>query len=256
MRQFAYNNLPVIPLRSHPDDRSEMVSQVLFGEHFFVNETYSHWAKITLLNDEYQGWIDQKAVQKTTNKSLKELQSYTTFLTTEPFTKLSSENDSFYVPMGSMLPNYYKGTFTLGRTLYTIKTEVAPLDFEVEKFIEVCKKFLKAPYLWGGKTSYGIDCSGFTQIVLGQFGVQLKRDASMQANQGSLVAFIAEAQTGDLAFFENEEGNITHVGIILSSETIIHAHGEVRIDGIDDMGIFNKKTGKHSHRLRLLRRYF
>ena len=256
MRQFAYNNLPVIPLRSHPDDRSEMVSQVLFGEHFFVNETFSHWAKITLINDEYQGWIDQKAVQKTTNKSLKELQSFTTFLTSELFTKVSCEEDSFYIPIGSVLPDYYKGKFTLGETQYSINTEVAPFSFEYDKFSEVCKKFLKAPYLWGGKTSYGIDCSGYTQVVLGQFGINIKRDASMQAKQGRLVAFLAEAQMGDLAFFENEDGNITHVGIILSPDTIIHAHGEVRIDAIDDMGIINKKTGKHSHRLRLLKRYF
>lgn len=256
MRQFAYNSLPVMPLRSNPDDRSEMVSQVLFGEHFFVNEIYSQWAKITLLNDNYQGWIDQKAVQKTTNEALKALKSQPVLLTSKLFTKLSSETETFYVPMGSLLPFYDQNRFKLQDKTYTITDPVAPFTFDVKRFTETCHLFLNVPYLWGGKTCFGIDCSGLTQVIMGQFGVQLSRDASMQVNQGSLVAFAAEAQTGDLAFFENDEGDITHVGIVLTPQTIMHAHGKVRIDALDDMGILNTETGKHSHRLRLIKRFF
>ena len=114
--------------------------------------------------------------------------------------------------------------------------------------------FLNAPYLWGGKTPLGIDCSGFTQLVYKINGVKLKRDASDQALQGQTLSFIEESEPGDLAFFDDSEGNITHVGLLLENHRIIHASGMVRIDKIDQSGIFNIETQSHSHKLRFIKK--
>ena len=116
--------------------------------------------------------------------------------------------------------------------------------------------FLNTPYLWGGKTPFGIDCSGFTQLVYKLCGHTLLRDAKDQATQGEVLSFIEESEPGDLAFFDNEEGVITHVGIIMQDYFIIHASGKVRIDVLDHSGIYNTDTKKHTHKLRVIKRIF
>ena len=248
--------LSVVPLRGMPSDTSEMVSQVLFGEYFSIVEKHGNWIKIKLLNDGYEGWIDHKSYSETDEKNYHKFIDSKKFFTSEFISKIHFDKSDFFIPMGSNLPFYHEGKFQLKDEFYTYQGNISPVKFDKENLIILSKSFLKAPYLWGGKTIFGIDCSGFTQIILGQFGVQLLRDASLQATQGELVSFISEAKTGDLAFFENDEGKIIHVGIVLPENQIIHAHGEVRIDTLDDMGIFNKKTGKHSHRLRFIKRFF
>ena len=115
--------------------------------------------------------------------------------------------------------------------------------------------YLNAPYLWGGKTPFGVDCSGFTQMVYKLNGYVLQRDASQQALEGEPLSFIEESQPGDLAFFDNEEGRIIHVGIIMENNYIIHASGKVRIDRLDHLGIYNAETNRHTHRLRVIKKY-
>jgi cell wall-associated NlpC family hydrolase len=118
----------------------------------------------------------------------------------------------------------------------------------------ITRQFLNVPYLWGGKTPFGIDCSGFSQIVVRCIGINLHRDAYQQAEQGKVVSFLEEVQTGDLAFFDNEEGRITHVGIMLNSHSIIHASGKVRLDNIDSYGILDAENRNYSHKLRIIKR--
>ena len=120
--------------------------------------------------------------------------------------------------------------------------------------LKIARKYLNAPYLWGGRSPFGIDCSGFSQIVFKMLGVKLLRDASQQVSQGRIIDFVEQAQAGDLAFFENKKKRIAHVGIVFPDQKIIHAHGKVRIDNLDHFGIFNEENNKYTHRLRVVKR--
>jgi len=125
---------------------------------------------------------------------------------------------------------------------------------EKDKVIDNAMMYLNSPYLWGGRTPFGIDCSGFSQMVYRLNGVDLPRDAHEQAEVGTTLSFVEESESGDLAFFDNNEGKIIHVGIILDSNSIIHASGKVRVDKIDQQGIFNQNSGIHTHKLRLIKK--
>jgi gamma-D-glutamyl-L-lysine dipeptidyl-peptidase len=124
-----------------------------------------------------------------------------------------------------------------------------------EIILKLARRYLYAPYLWGGRSPFGIDCSGFTQVVFMMAGLKLKRDASQQVGQGEGVDFAEQAQAADLAFFDNDKGNIVHVGIVMNNNHIIHAAGQVRIDRLDHFGIFNETLGKYTHKLRLIKRF-
>lgn len=250
---FGICNLAIIPLRSESSDKSEIVSQVLFGEHFQILETYNQWSRIRLQYDEYEGWVDSKQYQLISEENFKYLSNDSIILSADLIEYITDTNNLLMpIPLGSSLSflNYneintkkfsFEGTKTSG-----IK--------EKNNIIKTAYMYLNAPYLWGGKTPFGIDCSGFTQMVYKLNGYQLKRDASQQAFQGESLSFIEESEPGDLAFFDNEEGKITHVGIIMSDNYIIHASGKVRIDKLDHLGIYNTETQKHSHKLRVIKK--
>lgn len=255
---FGICKLSVIPLRAEPADRSEMISQLLFGDHFEILERQEKWVKIRCAYDEYEGWMDPKQVQKISQEQYQELENTKDILGLKACHRVQNISGEIYHLMpGTTLPNYQHPAFGWEET--RMELEERPLKHRREAFdveIEAVSKFyLNAPYLWGGKTPFGIDCSGLTQIVFKQFGIRLKRDAWEQALHGEVVAFLQEARTGDLAFFDNDEGRITHVGIMLGNSQIIHASGKVRIDPIDDQGIFNKELNRYTHNLRVIKRY-
>lgn len=248
--------LSVIPLRKEPSDTSEMVSQVLFGEHFTIIEKHNQWLYIRLVQDNYSGWIDKKCCVQISPDEFEKFKNSPKTILSHLFEKVSHPQHNFYIPMGSVLPHYESGQFYIQNLSFSIG-HIAPLsDFNEAACIAKSQLFLHVPYLWGGKTMFGIDCSGFTQIIMQQFGVQLYRDAYQQATQGEFVNFVTETQTGDLAFFDNEQDKITHVGIVLPDNRIIHASGKVRIDLLDDTGIFNTDLQQHTHRLRIIKRFF
>jgi cell wall-associated NlpC family hydrolase len=157
---------------------------------------------------------------------------------------------------GSNIPNTLDKFFYLRDTKYKLEGETKrpAKDKFRSGVIDVAKFYLNAPYLWGGKSVFGIDCSGLSQMVFRQFGIKLRRDAYQQAEQGELVGFLQEAKAGDLAFFDNNEGRINHVGIMMDNERIIHASGKVRIDAIDNQGIFNRELNRYTHKLRIIKR--
>ena len=249
----AICSLSVIPVRATPDDTSEIITQLLFGETMDVLQWKSNWAKITCHHDGYNGWIDRKHITEipTHYKS-----STFVFETSQPVI-----HESFHFPLllGSSLPNYDGISLTINQDKYTFSGQViSPNELDITReFIEkISRKYLYAPYLWGGRSPFGIDCSGLTQIVYKLIGIKLKRDASMQIEHGKTVDFLHEAKAGDLAFFENKKGKIHHVGIILEEQKIIHASGHVRIDQLDQQGIYNLERKKYTHRLRVIKNIF
>jgi len=249
----------VAPLRKEASDRSEIVSQLLFGDRVKVLEQTEKWCKVQTHHDDYIGWMDYKQLKQVTAVQYHDENSYQ-YLTPITFnnTLIASNSTLYYLSPGTTLPFYADGYCYVGDEKFeVITTPIIPKKQEFKNLITATAKFFEnAPYLWGGRTLFGIDCSGFSQIVYKLLGIKLKRDASQQAEEGNLVDFLAAAQAGDLAFFDNEEGKITHVGIMLSNDQIIHAAGKVRIDPIDDQGIYNAELKKYTHKLRIIKRFF
>jgi len=245
---YGLCNLSIVPLRAEASDTSEMVSQVLYGETFKVLEVRKKWSRIRLSLDSYEGWIDNKQYLTISEEDFKKIESQQDKLSAHLVDIITtSENELISICLGSnlsalsFLDHLYEGNIISG---------VQPKP----ELIETAQLYLNSPYLWGGKTPFGIDCSGFTQMVYKLNGYQLLRDASQQATQGDSLSFIEESEPGDLAFFDNAEGIITHVGIIMEDNYIIHAHGKVRVDRLDHSGIFNYEKRKHTHKLRVIKR--
>ena len=247
--QYGICHLNIVPVRLEPTDTSEMVSQLLFGEHFKVLEKRKKWSRIRIAFDQYEGWVD--------NKQFLDLEEENYSLLESSAEELSLDLIDFAIDpkTQSLTP------ISLGAKLNFL--EYLNLEFEgqrivglqpKENILKIASLYINTPYLWGGKTPFGIDCSGFTQMVYRLNGYQLFRDASQQAKQGEALSFIEESEPGDLAFFDNAEGNIIHVGIIMRDNYIIHAHGKVRIDRIDHSGIFNVDTNQYSHNLRVIKK--
>jgi gamma-D-glutamyl-L-lysine dipeptidyl-peptidase len=250
---FGICNLANIPLRIEPSDRSEIVSQVLFGEHFSILEKQKQWIKIKLQFDDYEGWVDEKQFQYISEKNYENLNQQKIVLSSDLIEYITGkDNFMMPVPLGSSLaflenPEInsldliFEGSKTSGQKS---KSDIVSTSF----------LYLNAPYLWGGKTPFGIDCSGFTQMVYKLCGYKLLRDASQQSNQGEALSFIEESEPGDLAFFDNEEGKIIHVGIMMKDNYIIHASGKIRIDRLDHLGIYNAELNRHTHKLRVIKK--
>lgn len=254
---YGICNLNSIPLRIEPSDTSEMISQVLFGEHFTVLETKKQWRYIKLAFDGYRGWIDHKQVEEINEDYFNTLQNTKPIFSIELINYASTEEKKLIpLSIGAILPNYSKKQFKINNREYTFDGKTLEASLTKNSVIDTAFMYLNAPYLWGGKTPFGIDCSGFTQMVYRMNGYKLFRDASQQAKQGEVLSFIEESEPGDLAFFDNAEGNITHVGIILANNYIIHASGEVRLDRLDQSGIYNQERNRHTHKLRMIKKMF
>ncbi len=244
-------------MRKEPSHRSEMVSQVLFGEHFEVFENTNGWCRVKLAYDHYEGWIAFSQITAINLEEYIKLNKEQYCVSVDLVQIMIHENSLFSIVIGSSMPHFKDHTCRLGDTAYRFEGNVkCPEKLMVTRgIVENAYMYLHSPYLWGGRTPFGIDCSGFTQLVYKLAGIRLKRDAWQQAEQGTLIHLIDEARQGDLAFFDNEEGKITHVGIILPNNQIIHASGKVRIDSLDHHGIFNTETKKYTHNLRIIKRF-
>lgn len=240
--------LSIVPMRAEASDKSEMVSQVLYGEHFKIVESRKKWSYIRLAYDKYEGWIDNKQLHEISKEDYKNLNDIVKRYSSDLIEYIEdSEGRLSSIPFGSSIHGLKLFDHSHdGNTM----TGIQPKG----KLVETALMLLNSPYLWGGRTPFGIDCSGFTQLVYKVNGYQLLRDASQQATQGEVLSFIEESEAGDLAFFDNTEGEIIHVGIILKDNYIIHAHGKVRIDRLDQSGIFNTEKNEHSHRLRVIKK--
>src|ERR1700744_4544853 len=245
--EYGICNLAMIPVRAEANELSEMVSQLLFGETFEILEWVEKWARIVTTDDHYTGWVSRLQFTMLGHLAYQQLKREHSPLTYGAVTQAWKKSDYtiLYLPVGSSL------AFLEGNTCKIVneKFEIIGPKGDIENFVTTAKSFLNAPYLWGGRTHFGIDCSGFTQAVYRLRGVQLQRDASMQVNQGELVKSLEDIKLGDLAFFHNDKGNVTHVGIMLNKEYITHASGRVKIDMLDETGIYSEQQQRHTHRL-------
>lgn len=254
---YALSYLSIVPLRAEPNHRSELVSQILFGEYMKVLETKDEWSYIQLEQDTYKGWVETIQLLPSTKTEYEKIVNTAKIKVFENLVSVKINDVEVLMPKGTNLPLYADGFFVFNNQKIPFSGSVIKGKHTRKEIVETAKSYLNTPYLWGGKTPLGIDCSGFSQIVYHTNGYTLLRDASLQATEGELVAFVSQALPGDLAFFENSEGRIIHVGIIIENEKIIHAaNGRVRIDQIDQEGIYNDEVKKHTHHLRMIKRYF
>ena len=232
-----------------------MSSQVLFGEYFTILEKQKKWSKIKLSFDDYEGFIDNKQYVEISEEKYVQISTNTQFYSGEIIDFITNiKNELTTIPLGATLPFYNKNALKVNTESYLYEGNIFSKKIAKSEILKVAFNYLNVPYLWGGKTPFGIDCSGFTQMVYKLCGYTLFRDAKEQATQGEVLSFIEESEPGDLAFFDDEEGIITHVGIILDNYTIIHAYGKVRIDTLDHSGIFNADIQKHTHKLRVIKK--
>lgn len=256
---FGICHLSAVPCRREPSDKSEMVSQLLFGDAFEVTEQKENWHRVRTSFDHYEGWIDRKQYQPVSTADYHSLQ-HPAPVTTELFQFITEEESQITFPLaaGSSLPFLENGRVRIGRKQYLFEGRSRAFSPPAERneLVETAMMYLNTPYLWGGKTPFGIDCSGFTQMVFKANGIPLRRDAYQQAENGTPYSFVEEALPGDLAFFDNEEGRIIHVGIIIGDGRIIHASGRVRIDPFDHYGIFSQERGGYTHNLRVIKSMF
>lgn len=256
--QYGICTLSVVPLRKEPSGSSEMVTQLLFGELYTVIEITEDWLKIKTQYDQYECWLSAKQHSRIQESTFKHLEKQVPVYTTELVQLIHNLTDHSHFPLsiGATLPAFkqHHCEFESFRFEFEGMTQAAHQKKNASELLATAYLFLNAPYLWGGKSPFGIDCSGFTQLVFKLGGYKLPRDAYQQVELGQPLSFVEEAEAGDLAFFDNEEGKIVHVGILLDNERIIHASGFVRIDKFDHYGIFNTTTKKYSHTLRVIKR--
>lgn len=250
--------LSVVPCRLEPSGKSEMVTQLLFGELYTVLEQADDWLRIRHASDGYECWISIKQHSTLSESDFNALRHSNMALCSDLVQVVHNRLNfsSFPITLGASLPFLNHAELRIGNSEFSFDGAYARSEEKktVRDIIDTGLLLLNAPYLWGGRSPFGIDCSGFTQVIFRLNGYQLPRDAYQQVELGVPLSFVEEAEPGDLAFFDNEEGTIVHVGLLLNNQQILHASGAVRIDNFDHYGIFHRETGKYSHTLRVIKR--
>lgn len=247
--QYGICHLSIVAVKSAAEDTSPMISQLLYGEHFKVLERRKLWSKIRNAFDGCEGWVSNNQISLIDETEYKEIDAFET-------PKYSSDLVSYLVQENSALIPVVLGSCIVNTPALPHVFDGVCMEGKMEKtnIVSTALMYLNAPYLLGGKTPFGLDCSGFTQLVYKLCGYQLFRSALEQSGQGAALSFIEESEPGDLAFFDNAEGEIFHVGIIMKNNYIIHVHGKVRLDRLDHTGIFNTDMGNYTHNLRVIKK--
>jgi len=261
----------VVPVRTEAREGAEQSTQMLFGELCTVMEQIPRWNRIKLLSDGQEGWVDAKMV---TPMSDQEFRAYKKTYESAarvifPMAYAVSENNGQTIPLsaGTRLTNYQNGRFEVLGVGFRIDPSMVatePLPMNQDSLLQTVRFFLNIPYLWGGKNAMGMDCSGFSQVILSLFGVSLLRNASEQITQGEVIRDLSQAQAGDLVFFDHEGLNdgvahpahISHVGIVIDPERVIHCSGRVKVEKLDETGIYSAEQGAYTHHLAGIRRAF
>lgn len=259
---YGISTLSVVPVRKEPSEKSEMLTQLLFGELLWILERQGNWLFTRTALDDYEGWVDIKQITQIGEDYFRYFNGRNSEVVLDLAAQLYDEKErrNILIPAGSSLPGIRGRVMGINGKRYVLAGEtnriiLADRNALRRNLIETARRFMETPYLWGGRSPFGMDCSGFTQLVFKICGIRLRRDAAQQAVDGRNLSFISEAKPGDLLFFESTEGNIVHVGIILDEDHIIHASGKVRIDKVDQQGIFNAEFQRYTHKLRLIKSF-
>lgn len=255
VHEFGVCRLSVIPIRQEPSDRSEQVSQLLFGDHYeVINQDRKEWLRIRVVFDGYEGWISAKQHHMITAEYAEFIGKADFRVTTDVVSSILYNKVMVPIVIGSIIPISASELFRMEEQFaFNGESKTLGQKRDVEFMLSQARKYLHAPYQWGGKSPFGIDCSGFVQMVFRLNGYTLPRDARDQARTGKPVDFGSE-KPGDLAFFHNEKQEIVHVGIVLPDSRIIHASGKVRIDQLTEEGILNAETHNRTHSLKGIQR--
>ena len=245
---YGICTLSIVPLRADPAHSSEMVSQLLYGELFEIKEAQKKWSQVKNDFDGSSGWIENIMFKPISDDDRNKLKDHPTELSSDLVEFIITQQDELIpITMGAqvssnkLLLNTFDGLLVSGQ-------------YPKENLVKTAFAFLNAPFLHGGRSPFGIDASGFVQLVYKLNGYFLLRNVEGQATQGEALSFIEESEPGDLAFFDNEDGKIVHVGIIMKDNYLIHSHGKVRIDRLDHTGIFNVDEKRYSHKLRVIKK--
>ncbi len=251
MERYICENV-FVPLRAGPSHKSEMLSQLLFGEKYFVIEKLGHWMKVENQFNSYRGWTDVDHMQYSAGQG-----SDCGYVLNKTLHCFKNDGSKIVLEAGCEIynPDFDEKVFTIGKNIYSTGKEFnTSFITNNGTLTDTAMKFINSPYIWGGRIPSGIDCSGFTQLVYKIHGRAIPHDSREQAVIGKDVTFIDETVPGDLVFFDDERGRISHVGMILSHGLVIHASGRVRIDAIDHQGIFKQEIEDYSHHLRIIKR--
>ena len=248
--------LAAVAVREAPSEKSRMVNQLLFGELLMINDTKNEWLLIETLDDNFIGWVQCHQVQELSGEAFSELKESKRFYLQTLSAQVRAKESIIPVFRGAQFHGWAEGVFNIAGQEYYYKKAVhaVPDNVGSREVLAVAANYLNVPCLRGCRTPMGIDASGLVQMVFKMNGILLPRDAAQQVEKGEQVMFVEASEPGDLAFFEDNEGAITHVGIIMDGNRILHAWGNVRIDTIDHQGIFNKELGKYTHPLRIVKR--
>lgn len=249
---FAINLTALLPLRSAADEAAEQMTQILFGELFYVVEQIDRWSRIRNVADNYEGWVDSKMITRLDQLEFTRLLHAPVYYVSEPLANASVHQEQILLPMGAFLRGYdvLNEEFVVNGISFNIPKEqtcVAPADKCVDLLMKLAYRFMNAPYLWGGKSILGLDCSGLTQIACRLAGVIIPRDARQQIQHGQVIVSLQDAHKGDLLFFATADQKVKHVGIFVEQGKILHASGYVHIDDLDDQGNILSKITTYSH---------